>query len=197
MHSTRITAFLIGAWIAGCLALDFMTIQNFRLASNALANPAAQLSAMAQAAGVEQTREVIRHLVAEQARFYFAIWEFVQIPFLAAIAGVLYFATEKRALPPALVGFIILLVAFQAFAITPELSYRGRAVDFPPGSQNPGMQARAWALMQVFIAVEAAKLILGGLLAGYLFTYKARRRARGGSDSREHKPAAMTRSAGR
>ena len=43
-----------------------------------------------------------------------------------------------------LCGLMLALVLFQ-LAIRPELTFRGRAADFPPGNQALGTQARVGA----------------------------------------------------
>lgn len=106
----------------------------------------------------------------------------IQIPYALLLAGVLYLAAEKRPVPLVLCGLMLALVLFQ-LAIHPELAYRGREADFPPGSQALGTQARVWALTEVWIGAESAKLLIGGLLASFMFTYKSRRRARRIDDS--------------
>ena len=50
--------------------------------------------------------------------------------------------------------------------------------DFPPGSLAVGPQARVWLMTQVLAGTEAAKLLIGMALAGYLFSYKSLRRMR-------------------
>jgi hypothetical protein len=70
--------------------------------------------------------------------------------------------------------------------IHPELAYRGREADFPPGSQNLGSEARMWALLEVWGGAEGAKLLIGALLAGYMFTYKSRRRSHRAAERLDH-----------
>ena len=41
-----------------------------------------------------------------------------------------------------------------------------------------GSLARVWVLTEIWMGAEVAKLLAGGVLAGYIFTYKSRRRAR-------------------
>jgi hypothetical protein len=178
MHSTRIAAFLLGAWLTCCLFLDAVVVQNFRFASRFLATPAPQVSAIVKAAGQQQVALMLRHFVAEQSRFYFSTWGLMQLPLAALALVLIYFAMEKRTLPAAVVGVMLLLVAFQTFFITPELSFRGREVDFPPMSGSLAAQARLWMLAEVFIATEAAKVIIGMVLAAYVFAYKSRLRVR-------------------
>src|SRR5258708_4463736 len=122
-------------------------------------------------------RLLLHHFAAEQFRYYFSLWGLIQIPGALLLALVLYFAAEKRIMPQLLCGLMLALVLFQV-AIVPELVFRGREADFPPGSQALGTQARVWVLMEIWIGAEVAKLLLGGALANYIFTYKSRRRAR-------------------
>ena len=77
---------------------------------------------------------------------------------------------------PGLFGAAMLVMALFQLAIQPELSFRGREADFPPGNHTLGTKAREWALTEVWIGAEAAKLLIGALLASYLFAYKSRRR---------------------
>ena len=124
----------------------------------------------------EQARLLLRYFAAEQYRYYFSTWEWIQIPGVP-FPAMLYFAAEKRAIPEVLCGLMLVLVLFQ-LAIHPELEFRGREADFPPGSQTLGTQARVWALAEIWIGAESAKLLIGGLLASYMFTYRSRRRSR-------------------
>jgi len=176
MHSTRIATFLLGAWLACCLFMDAMAVQNQRLTGRFLTAPMEPAAAIVNNAGHEQTALLLRHFAAEQNRYYYSTWELIQIPLALLLALVVFVATDRRIIGPLIVGLMLVLVLFQAFAITPELGFRGRDVDFPPGSQSVGAQARVWALTQVFIGVEAAKLLFGGIVASYMFAFKSRRR---------------------
>jgi hypothetical protein len=175
MHSTRIAAFLLGAWIGCCIFVDLMVLQNPRLAGSALESATPPAVLIMQKLGRDETSLLLRYFAEEENRFYFSIWELFQIPTALILGAVLYFAAEKRAMPQILCGLMLVLALFQ-LAIQPEFSYRGREADFPPGSQTLGTKARVWALTEVWIGAESAKLLIGALLASYLFSYKSRRR---------------------
>jgi hypothetical protein len=179
MHSTRIAAFLLGAWIGCCIFIDLITLQNARLVSSVLESATPPAVLIMQKLGPEQSGLLLRYFAAEEYRYYLSAWEWCQIPGALILAAVLYFAAEKRAMPQILCGLMIVLALFQ-LAIQPELSFRGREADFPPGSQAIGTRARVWALSEVWIGAESAKLLIGAILAGYLFTYKSRRRSQKG-----------------
>jgi hypothetical protein len=181
MHSTRIAAFLLGAWIGCCIFMDFIALQNPRLASGVLDSATPPAVLIMQKLGPEQTSLLLRYFAAEQYRYYFSAWEWCQIAGAVILSAVLYFATEKRAMPQILCGLMVVLALFQ-LAIQPELSYRGREADFPPGSQALGTKARVWALSEVWIGAESAKLLIGAVLAGYVFMYKSRRRSHKADD---------------
>ena len=177
MHSTRIATFFLGAWIGCCVFMDLLALENLRLASGVLNSAIPPAVEIIQKSSREELGLLLRYFAAEEYRYYFSIWELIQIPIALLLAGVLYFAAEKRPLPQILCGLMLALVLFQS-AINPEWAYRGREADFPPGSQTLGTQARVWALTEVWIGAESAKLLIGALLASYMFTYKSRRRSR-------------------
>ena len=165
MHATRAATFLLGAWIGCCVFMDLLALQNLRLAGAAVnsASPAAPMVAdIIRKSGQEQIRLLLRHFAAEQYRYYFSKWELIQVPAALLIAAVLYWAVGKRWIPLMLCGLMLALVLFQ-LAIQPELTYLGRQADFPPGSQALGTQARVWALTEVWMGAESAKLLIGGL----------------------------------
>jgi hypothetical protein len=122
----------------------------------------------------EQARLLLRHLAGEQNRLYFYVWEWVEIVLGLLLGGCLLLATQRRLLPLVLCGLMLAVVLVEHSAITPELAYRGRATDFPPGSLVFGAQARVWVLSQVYVGMEIAKLVMGGILISYLFYFRRR-----------------------
>jgi hypothetical protein len=178
MHSTRVAAFLVGAWIACSLFLGWIALRNLSLSGSLLANSTPQAAEIMNGVGTEKTALLLRHFASEQNRYYFSMWGWMQIPLALVLAGVLYVAAEKRAVPLVLCGSMLALVLFQHFAVIPEYIYRGRDADFPPGSLAFGAQARVWLMTQVLVGTEAAKLLIAMVLAGYLFTYKSLKRLR-------------------
>jgi len=160
--------------------MDLLALQSLRLVGRAIdsASPAAPMvTDIIRKNGQEQIALLLRHFAAEQYRYYFSSWELIQIPGALLLAAVLYLAAGKRWIPQILCGLMLALVLFQ-LAIHPELTFRGREADFPPGNQMLGTQARVWALTEVWIGAESAKLLIGGLLTALMLTHKSRRRLR-------------------
>lgn len=178
MHYSRVGAFLLGAWLGCSLFLAVLAFQNVRLAGRLAGGSIPPATQIINAAGPEQAKLLLRHFAWEQNRFYFTNWEMFQMPVAVMLALFLYLTTDRRILPPILCGLMLVLVMFEYFAITPEFIYRGREADFPPGSLAFGAEARVWVLTEVLIGAEAAKLLIGGVLASYLFAYRSRRKVR-------------------
>jgi hypothetical protein len=190
MHSARVATFLLGAWIGCCVFVDLLALQNLRLVSRTI-NSAGPLAAdVIRRSGQEQTALLLRYFAAEQYRYYFSTWELIQIPGALLVAAVLYLAAGRRWIPQMLCGLMLALVLFQ-LAIQPELTFRGREADFPPGNHALGTQARVWALSEVWIGAESVKLLIGGLLTVLMFRHKSFRLAhtsRSGSMERMREP---------
>ena len=178
MHYSRVCSFLLGAWLGCSLFLAVLAFQNVRLAGRLAGGSIPPATQIINAAGPEQAKLLLRHFAWEQNRFYFTNWEMFQMPVAVMLALFLYLTTDRRILPPILCGLMLVLVMFEYFAITPEFIYRGREADFPPGSLAFGAEARVWVLTEVLIGAEAAKLLIGGVLASYLFAYRSRRKVR-------------------
>ncbi len=181
MHSTRIATFLLGAWFACCVFVDLMALQNIRFAAQMLDAAIPAASEIIQNAGREEMGGLLHHFAAEQYRLSLQQWGYVQLIAILALSALLYFAAEKRVVPQILCLSIVVLVVFQ-LAMIPEWTYRGREADFPPGSLSLSTQSRVLALTELWIGVEVVKFIVGGVLAGFLFSYKSRRRARRNTD---------------
>ena len=166
--------------------MGFVAIENLRSPNLVLSGPIEAASKIIQSLPPDEVRLLLRHLAAEQNRFYFYVWEQVEIPLALLLGGCLFLATQKRIFPLVLCGLMLVLVLFEHVAITPELAFRGRATDFPPGNAVFGAQARVWALYQVYVGAEAVKLVMGGILASYLFVFRTRRRVRKEVDVVDH-----------
>jgi hypothetical protein len=158
--------------------MDAIALENLRLPGVILASSSDQAAQIAKKAGPEDTRLLLRHQAAEQNRAYFQAWEEIEIALGLALALCLFMGTQKRIFPLVFCGVLLMLVLFEHFGLTPELTYRGREADFPPGSVTFGTQARVWALDQVYGWMEGAKLLFGAVLTGYLFIFRTRQRTR-------------------
>lgn len=154
----------------------FVVLENLHSAALVMGSPLEPVANMIKTLGQDQITLLLHHQAAEQSRNIFYLWEQAQIVLGLVLGGCLYFATQKRILSVVMCGVMLALVVFQYIAITPELSYRGRTTDFPPAANASGAMVRTLLLYQVLVATEGLKLVVGGILASYLFSFRTSRR---------------------
>ncbi len=128
---------------------------------------------MIEKIGEDDARLLLRHLAMEQSRSYFGLWEDAQMVLGGALLLLLLMSSQTRMFPVLMAAAMLLVVLFQHFAVLPEMIFRGREADFPPGNANIVIQARVWTLGQIYVGLEALKLIVGCILTSYLFVFYA------------------------
>jgi hypothetical protein len=153
--------------------LGFLTLENFRSPNLVLSSPAPAEAKMIEKLGQEETRLLLRHLAMEQSRMYLTLWEDAEIGIGILLVLIFVLSSQTRMFPLIMAAAMLILVLFQHFAILPEIIYRGREADFPPGNASFSLQARVWALGQIYVGAEAVKLLVCGVLASYLFVFYA------------------------
>jgi len=164
--------------MACCLLMAVLYWMNLRFEDVLLAAPIASAAKILDHLGHDSARLLLRHFAAEQSRHYYYIWEEVQFAVGIVLGIFLASGTQKRIFPITLCGLMVVITVFQHFMISPEIAFRGRSTDFPPGDSVFGEQARLWALLQVYTVAEGIKLSLGTVLASYLFVFRAHRSRR-------------------
>jgi hypothetical protein len=179
VHTRRISTFLLGGWMGCSFFMAFVVLQNLHTASTLMGSPSVPLASMIKTLGADQMALLLHHQAGEQNRNIMYIWQQAQIVLGLVLGGCLYFATQKRMLSLVLCGIMLSLVLFQFWAVTPEMAYRGRETDFPPGSTTSSVVMRALLLYQMLIVSEVLKLVVGGVLASYLFAFRTSRKRSG------------------
>jgi hypothetical protein len=176
VHTRRIAAFFLGAWLAGSLVMMFLSVQDSPSAAAVINTSLPQAKKMIDSLGADQAGLLLRHAAAEETRSVLFVWERVEILLGLVLGGCLFLGTQKRAFPIVLCTAMLVLVLFQHFGVASELAYRGRETDFPPGNASVGPIERLRALQAIYYGAELVKLIAGGILASYLFVFHSSRR---------------------
>ncbi len=157
--------------------MAYVATRSFRTVETTLQNaPAAAIKMMSNLGGKEEARVLLRHQVAEQNRQLFAAWEKGQILIGLALVGLLVFGMPNRWLPWMLSVLMLAMVIFTKYALTPEITFLGRSLDFMPANQALDQRGKFAALHQMYGAIEVVKLLVGCILAVYLFVFRIRRR---------------------
>jgi hypothetical protein len=174
MHFRRFAAFLLGAWLAGCLFMDMVATQNFRSVDRLLAAPSPQLAERVHGmGGHDAVRVLLRHQVAEQNRWYFETWEQIQMALGVALFLVLLFRAGRDRWMLFFTLLMLALVLIAHFFLTPEITRLGRAIDFVPPSTSSPDRARFWLLHGSYSASELIKLG-AGIVLGVLLVRRRR-----------------------
>ncbi len=182
MHATRIVTFLLGGWIVCTLAVDAAAYLNLKLPERVMANPLPQAQKIFSEYGPPEAALLLRHFAAEGNRYFFGRWELAEILLGLALIPFVFIATDRKPVPSLLACLMLMIALFQYVAVTPELAFRGREADFPPGRGNFRTEERVWLLEEVYMGTEAALVLVGGVLTLYVASYKSRRRLRAGED---------------
>ncbi|HEY4361788.1 MAG TPA: hypothetical protein VGN17_12490 [Bryobacteraceae bacterium] len=175
MHTRRLAAFLLGIWLGCSVLMMWFQFSNPRFTADLLITPSDSAAEMTKRLPDAELRLMLRYAAAEQNRRYQFLWEQVELGLAVATGLALVAGTQKKILPLAICGAMLLTVVFQHMGVTPELAYRGRLTDFPPGNNSTGAMLRVYALEQVYAWVEGTKLVAGVVLASYLFVFRPRR----------------------
>ena len=157
----RLSLFVTGLWLGGSLLLFGVVAYSFSGIDRALqAN--AELRARA---GFDPKDEAARKTSAlwvytgEQNRFYFGAWNSAQLVAGAAAVGIALLSRSRRAA----VGCLLCALAIAcvlAFYLAPEVTARGRALDFVPRVPPPEGLAGFQAFHRLYTSLEAAKMLL-------------------------------------
>jgi hypothetical protein len=189
MISRRVATFLLGIWIGCCVLVDLLALQTGSVANQFLDNGDDRGGALVAKAGKENLAIVLHHVSLEQTRVLLGNWELAQLLLAIGIGILAIFSDQKKRLPMLMCLAMAVIVAGQAFLITPQWADVGRGLDWIAESSAPAMANRMAMFAQTYAGLEAVKLLIGGGLASYFFamesTVKRSHRSRSSSRRQE------------
>jgi hypothetical protein len=164
MHYRRIVCFLLGVWLGGGILMAWYGARSFGTVETIMnqSNPA--FVVQTKPLGPAATRMVLRYVVAEQNRWLFRNWEYMQIAFASLFFCYLLFGTMEGKFSLAVMLAMLALTVLQRLLISPDLGITGRTLDFAPSDLAAQEQARFWLMHNAYLAVEALKIGLGLIL---------------------------------
>ncbi len=157
--------------------MDMVATQNFRSVDRLLAKPAPQAAEQFSKLGPDATRILLRHQVSEQNRWYFETWGTTAIVIGGLLLMILLFGSTEKNFSLLLVLLMILVAVVQRFALTPQIVFLGRIIDWIPSDQPSPERSRFWMLHNAFVGLELLNLVLAVILAGKLLLRTRRRSA--------------------
>jgi len=174
----RIATFLLGAWIGCSILILVIVLQNPSEAGLVVSAPVDGARALIEKMGAGEAQMLLRHFSNEQSRAFLANWELAQMVLTLVMLVTLILSGQRWALPVILTVVMLIVVLVQHFGITPDLLFYGRQADFVRQEASFSLDSQIWTLTRAYGALEAVKLLCGGVMASYFFMSQSSTRVR-------------------
>ena len=143
------------AWFG---ARSFQTVDRIMNASNPV------FAVQTRPLGQANTRLVLRHAIAEENRYLFQTWEYMQLILGIAFFSYLLFGTLEGKFSLALALALLLITAIQRFGLSTELGNIGKTLDYLPRDIAVAERAKFWLLHSAYLGAEALKFAVALVL---------------------------------
>lgn len=165
MHTRRVGAFLVGAWLSGMLVMWVVTGQSRVSVSRLLTVPPPNLTEELDRAGPETSRRLLQYQAAELNRHLIETWLVIQLGIGSALVAISILTPHRSSYVGGVAIALIILTASQAFWLTPSAHTAARAMGTLTGDAAiaQGEVHAAYAVWNR--ALEIIKALLGSLLA--------------------------------
>jgi len=148
--------------------MDMVATQNFRSVDRLLAQPAPEAAQQVAKLGPTAARMLFRHQVSELNRWYFETWGAIEIALGASLLMVLVFGSSEKNFSLLLALLMLLIAIVQRFALTPQMVFLGRLIDWIPVGQPSPERSRFWLLHNAFVGLELFNWLFALLLTAKL-----------------------------
>ena len=178
MHTRRLAALLLGAWLAGTFFMIAVAAGNPSAVDRLLESPAPPAEQYIKLLGGSSAGTFLRYLASEQSRYYFQQWELAQLGIGLALVIALGLPTRGNRIILGISLALLLIVAVEHWLIAPHLNTAGRAVDFVPPEAPSLERLKFLRFRDAYWWLEAAKVALALGLSVRLLMVRSRRRSR-------------------
>jgi hypothetical protein len=161
MHTRRLAAFLLGAWLSGSFFMIMVAIHSMTAADRMATAPPASAAISVEILGETAARTFLRIHSAELNRWYFDTWEWLQIALGAALLAALIAGPGRHQSAILLCVFMLLAALAMHFAMTPHITRLGRLVDAIPAGQPSPDRIRLGNYSTAYAVTECIKCLLG------------------------------------
>jgi hypothetical protein len=158
MHTRRLGAFLIGAWLVGGLLMGFVTSQSLRTVDRILAHtPQPDVS-----------RLLLRHQALEFNRHVTEAWEVMQLGIGAALLATSILTSHRSRIVIASTTVMLLIVVCMHFGLSPHMRALERSYDFLPPNAAAEQRDTYQSYAVWYLVLEILKVLAGLVTAGRL-----------------------------
>lgn len=163
----RISALLLGAWLGAGVLADVAVTQNFQTIDRFLESPGdAATSVLLNQTGRARERAILRRNAGEENNWIFLNWERVELVIGSALFLLLLSGDRPQKIMLAGAIVLLLIVAFEHFLLTPQITAMGRTVDNLPAN-SPEVKT-FWVLHGFYSGLDILKIVLSIAMAARL-----------------------------
>lgn len=186
MLTRRIATFILGAWLGCALLMGTLVLSATGSAAESLQDIGVGGDVIVEQIGPAAAEDLMQYQSWEQLRRQWRTWEEAQFLLAGFLVVCFLFSSNGRIVSLLLTGAMVAVLIFQYFGVFADLQQRSRTADFAEaGSSAP---SDAVSLVEFYGGLEAVKILLGGVLASYLFAQTtSSRKSRGSRGHRRRK----------
>lgn len=168
MHTRRVGAFLIGAWLLGSLLMAFLYSQVFVNVDRFFGSPPPQIAKELEDVGPEVMRQILRYQASQHTRHVAETWEVIQLGLGGALLATSFLTAHRSRIVIIASSIMVLMVLVMYFHLTPIMNALARSYDFLP--PTAAIQERDnFSYYAVWYRVlDILKAILGIVVTGRL-----------------------------
>lgn len=160
MHTRRLGAFLIGAWLIGSVLVWLTQSQTVMTVDRLLTSPPAQAAGQLETMGSDASRQMLRHVAMQVNRRVGETWEVVQLGLGAALLASSILTPHRSRITIGCAALMMALSATMAFYLTPRMNELGRTLDFVSPAAAPEERAALNNLEVWYKTAEVLKTML-------------------------------------
>ena len=157
MHYRRIVALLLGLWLGGDIVMAWFGARSFQTVNRVMNGSNPVFALQTKPLGPANTRMVLRYQIAEENRYLFQGWEYLQLILGIGFFSYLLFGTLEGKFSLALAMGMLIITGVQRFGISTELGAIGKTLDYLPADVAASERAKFWLLHSAYVGAEALK----------------------------------------
>lgn len=163
----RISALILGAWLGAGILADVAVTQNFQTIDRFLESPGDRAtSVLLNQAGRARERVILRRNAGEENNWIFLNWERVELVMGSGLFLLLLFGERPQKIILAGAIVLLLIVAFEHFLLTPQITAMGRTVDNLPANSRD--VKTFWLLHGFYSGLDILKIVISLAMAARL-----------------------------
>lgn len=157
MHYRRIVCLILGLWLGGGILMAWFGARSFQSVKRVMNESNPVFAVQTRPLGPATTRMILRYQIAEENRFLFQHWEYMQLILGVFFFSYMLFGTLEGKFSLVLALTMLVLTGLQRFGISPELGNVGKTLDYVPADMASAERAKFWLLHGAYLGCEALK----------------------------------------